>query len=274
MKKTLASKAKLNAGVEIPWLGLGVWQSARGSETYDAVRAALDAGYRHVDTAKIYGNERDVGRAIADSGVPRAEVFVTTKLWNADHGYDAAIRACQRSLEALGTSYVDLYLIHWPQPERHESWRALNALQREGKCHAIGVSNFTIAHLRQLMDTSPVAPAVNQVEMHPFLYQKELEAFCRAHHIQLEAYSPLAHGKRLDQPVLGRVAKKHGKSPAQVLIRWCLEHDFLVIPKSVRKDRIVENADVFDFELDGDDMGVLDGLNEDLRTCWDPTDVR
>ncbi len=273
MKKTLASKVKLNAGVEIPWLGLGVWQSGKGSETYDAVRAALDAGYRHIDTAKIYGNERDVGRAVKDSGIERDEIFVTTKLWNADQGYDAAMRACTRSLEALGVAYVDLYLIHWPQPERHESWRALVALQREGKCRAIGVSNFTITHLRQLMDTSPVIPAVNQVELHPFLYQKELLEFCAAQHVQLEAYSPLTHGKRLDHPVVVGIAAKHRRSPAQVLIRWCLEHDVVVIPKSVKAERIVENSRVFDFALDADDMGALDGLDEGLRTCWDPSDV-
>jgi diketogulonate reductase-like aldo/keto reductase len=275
--KTLQSKAKLlerfYPGVEIPWLGLGVWQTAKGGATYDAVRAAIDAGYRHIDTAKIYGNEADVGRAVRDSGVPRGEIFVTTKLWNADHGYDQAKRACDKSLAALELDYVDLYLIHWPEPRRIESWRALVELREAGKCRAIGVSNFTIVHLEQLLMESDVVPAINQVELHPFLYQRELIAYCASKGIHVEAYSPLAHGERLAHHEVARIAKKLAVRPAQILIRWALEHDLIVIPKSSKKARIIENSQVFDFAIAPDDVRALDALDEGLRTCWDPSSV-
>ena len=269
----LSSSATLNDGVKMPWLGLGVWQSGRGGETYDAVRAALEIGYRHVDTAKIYGNEADVGRAVRESGLPRGEVFVTTKLWNADHGYDKALRAFDTSLKTLGLEQIDLYLIHWPEARRKESWKALSKLKADGKARAIGVSNFTIAHLEELLAEGGVVPAVNQVEMHPFLWQKDLVSFCEKHRIQVEAYSPLARGARMNDKTIVAVAKKLGRTPAQVMIRWALQHRMVVIPKSVHRERIEENARVFDFAIDEGDMAKLDRLNEDLRTCWDPTDV-
>jgi diketogulonate reductase-like aldo/keto reductase len=256
----------------MPSLGLGVWQAPRGA-AYAAVRAALDAGYRHIDTAKAYGNEGDVGRAVRDSGIARERVFVTTRLWNADQGYASALRACETSLRALELDYVDLYLIHWPAPERLDSWRALVQLAGEGKCRAIGVSNFTIRHLEELARESPTPPAVNQVEFHPFLYQRELLAYCRKAGIQLEAYSPLTRGARLGHPEVARVAAKLGRTPAQVLIRWCLEHETVVIPKSITVARIRENAQVFDFAIPAEDLRSLDALYEDLHTCWDPTGV-
>ncbi len=268
----LASRTKLNNGIEIPILGLGVYQSPPGKVSRDGVKYALEFGYRLVDTARIYGNEQDVGQAIHESGIRRDEVFVTTKLWNGDHGYDSTLRAFEESLRRLGLKYVDLYLVHWPETLRQESWGAMIRLLKEGKCRAIGVSNYTIKHLEELLAGSDVVPAVNQVEFHPFLYQKKLLDYCQLHGIQLEAYSPLTRGQRLDDPKIVGLAKKHGRTPAQVLIRWALQHSLVAIPKSVRKERILENSGVFDFALSPDEMSSLDSLNEDFRTCWDPTD--
>jgi diketogulonate reductase-like aldo/keto reductase len=260
--------------VEIPVLGLGVYQSRPGAETRGAVKAALELGYRHVDTARVYGNERDVGAALAESGLPRREVFVTTKLWNADHGYDAALRAVDQSLARLGLEQVDLYLVHWPlEGLRHETWRAMERILADGKARAVGVSNYTIRHLDELAGRAKVLPAVNQVELHPFLSQCELLERCRALGIQVEGYAPLVKGQRMDHPVLVRVARKHGKTPAQVLVRWGIEHGVVTIPKSVRRERIRENADVFGFALDAEDLAALDGLDEGFRTSWDPTDA-
>ena len=266
------STVKLNNGVEIPHLGLGVYQSPPGKTTQDAVTYALECGYRLVDTARIYGNQGDVGMIVRESGLARDQVFVTTKLWNSDHGYDPTIRACEESLRRLGLSYLDLYLIHWPVPgARKETWKAMTQLVKDGKCRAIGVSNYATRHLEELLANSDVVPAVNQVEFHPFLYQRELLEYCQRHQIQLEAYSPLTRGERLNHPTVLDVAKRHGRAPAQVLIRWSLQHSVVAIPKSVRKERILENSRVFDFVLTADDMKVLDSLNEDFRTCWDPT---
>ncbi len=271
---TIASTLPLGGGVEIPILGLGVYQSRPGKETYDAVRAALALGYRHVDTARVYGNERDVGAAVRDSGIPRDQVFVTTKLWNADHGYDATLRACDASLARLGMERVDLYLVHWPvEGLRGETWRAMETLLGDGKARAIGVSNYTIRHLEELLARARVPPAVDQVEFHPFLHQRGLLDFCRARSIQIEAYAPLVKAQRMDHPAVLRVARKHRRTAAQVLVRWCLEHEVVTIPKSVHADRIRENAQVFDFALDADDLALLDGLDESYRTSWDPTDA-
>ena len=254
-------------------LGLGVFQTPPGIVTQKAVLSALKAGYRNIDTASLYGNEHDVGQAVRDSGLPREQVFVSTKLWNTDQGYDSALRACDQSLRRLGLGYIDLYLIHWPVPGlRKESWRALVELQRRGVCRAIGVSNYTVRHLRELLDGSESTPDVNQVEFNPFLYQKELLSFCNGKKIQLEAYSPLTREYRLSHPEVLEVARRCSKTPAQILIRWSLQHGLVVIPKSVRPERIKENAEVFDFEMSGPDMATLDSLNEDLHTCWDPSE--
>ncbi len=274
MDLTLQSTVKLNNGVELPRLGLGVFRAPRGEVTREAVSAALAAGYRHIDTARIYGNERDVGAAVRESGLPRQDIFVTTKLWNEDQGYDSALRACERSLKDLGLEYVDLYLVHWPVPGRRlDSWRALEKLLADGKCRAIGVSNFLEHHLDELLGKAKVVPAVNQVEQHPFLHQPSLLRYCAGKGIAVEAYSPLTKGMRLGDPRVVELARKYGKSPAQVLIRWCLEHGLVVIPKSVHAERIRENASVFDFSFSPEDLRQLDGMNEDLYTGWDPTDV-
>jgi diketogulonate reductase-like aldo/keto reductase len=272
---TIRSTAKLRGGVEMPVLGLGVWQSAPGEETQRAVAEALAAGYRHVDTARAYRNEADVGAAIRASGVPRSEIFVTTKLWNADHGYDKALRAIDRSLESLGLSQVDLYLIHWPvEGLRRDTWRAMERILADGKARAIGVSNYTTRHLDEVLQHAKVPPAVDQVEFNPFLHQRDLLAHCRRHGIQLEAYGPLVRGHKMEDPVVQRTGKKHGKTPAQVLLRWGIQHELVVIPKSVRPERIRENADLFGFELDEQDMAALDELDEGYRTSWDPTGVQ
>jgi diketogulonate reductase-like aldo/keto reductase len=270
----LRSTLKLRDGVEMPILGLGVWQAPAGEETRRAVLAALAAGYRHVDTARAYRNEADVGAAIRESGVPRREVFVTTKLWNADHGYDKALRAIDRSLETLGVEQVDLYLVHWPvEGLRHDTWRAMEAILAAGKTRSIGVSNYTVRHLDELLGRAKVPPSVNQVEFSPFLHQRALLEKCRSSGIQLEAYSPLVRGHKMDDPTIVRIARKHGRTPAQVLLRWGIQHELVVIPKSVRPERIRENADLFGFALDGEDLAALDGLDEGYRTSWDPTNV-
>jgi diketogulonate reductase-like aldo/keto reductase len=273
MPLNIGSKVKLNNGVEIPWFGLGVWQMSSW-ETVEAVGHALRTGYRHIDTATLYGNEREVGEAVRKSRISRDKVFVTTKLWNNDQGRDRAPRAFEESLKELDLGYVDLYLIHWPVKSlRQQSWDALLKLQDQGKYKALGVSNYTIRHLEELLDKSSVVPAVNQVEFHPFLYQKNLLQFCKKHGIQLEAYSPLTKGRRLKDPNLIEVAKKYKKSTAQILIRWCLQHEVVTIPKSSDKKRIEENASVFDFSISDKDMAFLDSLNMGFRSTWDPSDI-
>jgi diketogulonate reductase-like aldo/keto reductase len=263
----------LRTGAQIPQVGLGVWQAAKGATTREAVASALAHGYRHVDTARIYGNERDVGEAIRASDVPRSEVFVTTKLWNEDQGYDSALRAFDASLGRLGLDYVDLYLIHWPVAgKRKDSWRALERLFEEKKARAIGVSNFLVPHLEELFAVAKIAPAVNQIELHPFLQRRDTVALCAEKGIVVEAYSPLTRGKRLGHPAVVEIAKKTGKTPAQVLLRWGAQHGFVVLPKSVHEARIVENAALFDFTLDAAAMVKLDGLEEGLATGWDPGD--
>jgi len=265
---------ELNKGVLMPVVGLGVYQVPPGRRTRETVRSALELGYRHVDTARIYGNERDVADGIRESGIPRREVFVTTKLWNSDHGYDAALRAFDESVKRLGGDPPDLYLIHFPvQRVRADSWRALTRLYEDRRVRAIGVSNYTVRHLEELLVSSPVVPVVNQVELHPFLVQSSLRAFCRKRGILVEAYSPLVKGERMEHPTLKRIAAAHGRTPAQVLIRFCIQHGLVAIPKSVRPERMAENASVFDFALSREDMTELDQLDEDYRTDWDPTSV-
>lgn len=267
MENPLQSTIRLNNGVEMPRLGLGTFQSERGEETQNAVRWALEAGYRHIDTAAIYGNEADVGKAIRESGVAREEIFITTKLWNGDQAYEKALRAYDQSIRLLGVDQVDLYLVHWPiRGTRQEAWRALLKLYEEGRVRAIGVSNYTVRHLKELLADSPVLPAVNQFEVHAFNTRLELVGFCQSHGIVPESYSPLSRGHKLSDPRLAAIAARYGKSPAQMLIRWVLQHDMVVIPKSVRRERIVENADVFDFAIAPADMQALDGLDEQLHT--------
>lgn len=269
MMLTLGSKARLNNGLEIPRLGLGVYQSPPGKPTRHAVEYALKIGYRHIDTAKIYGNETDVGRAVKQSGIDRDEIFITTKVWNSDQGYDSTIKACNTSLKCLGLDYINLYLIHWPiKGMNNETWKAMTQLLKEGKVRAIGVSNYMINHLEEIIYNSDIVPAVNQVEFHPFLYQHELLHFCESRGIQLEAYSPLARAKRLQNPEILKLAKKYDKTSAQILIRWGLQHELVVIPKSIHYDRIKQNAEVFDFHLGTEDMTVMDSLNEDLQTVF------
>lgn len=273
MPLTIDSTITLNDGHAMPRLGLGVWQISSGKSCEAAVRAALDAGYRHIDTASFYGNEESVGKAIRACGIAREQIYVTTKLWNSDHG--KVERAFERSLSKLAVDYVDLYLIHYPVPERLRSWRVLEKLRARGLARSIGVSNFTIRHLTELMANSETVPAANQVELHPYLYQRELLDFCREKNVVIQAYSPLTHGERLDDPKLVALAQKYShpspKSPAQILIRWALQHDVVVLPKSANRQRIVEDGTVYDFAISDEDMGQLDGFNENLRTCWDPT---
>jgi diketogulonate reductase-like aldo/keto reductase len=274
MLESPTSTLALPGGVAIPVLGLGVFQARSGGETRAAVGHALHAGYRHVDTARIYGNEADVGAALREGGVPREQVFVTTKLWNADHAYDRTLAACEASLGRLGLSYVDLYLVHWPvQGLRLDTWRAMETLLDQGKCRAIGVSNYMIRHLDELLARARVKPAVNQVELSPFNYPADLVRYCQEQGIVLEAYSPLTQGMRLRHPAVVALARKHGRTAAQILIRWALEHGFVVLPKSVRKERIEENAAVFDFSLTPEEVASLDALHEGLHTGWDPTDA-
>ncbi|MGY5874958.1 MAG: aldo/keto reductase [Candidatus Thorarchaeota archaeon] len=272
MTLTIKSRVKLNNGVEIPILGLGTYLSGASRVTQTAILHALGAGYRHFDTAKFYRNEEDIGEAIRQSGIPREEIFLTTKLWNSDQGHDSTIAACNQSLQKLRVDYVDLYLIHWPVTDiRMESWKAMENLLEEGKCRAIGVCNYTIKHLKELLNNSDIVPAVNQVEFHPFLYQKALLEFCKENGIQLEAYSPLAKGRKLNEPVIASIGEHYNKTPAQILIRWALEHKLVVIPKSSKKQRIRENADVFNFSITPEDMTVLNVLDEHYRSAWDPT---
>ena len=264
----------LNNGVEIPQVGLGVFQTKEGAEVESAVRAAIDAGYRSIDTAAIYGNEAGTGKAIKASGVPREELFITTKLWNANHAYDDALRAFDESLEKLDCGYIDLYLIHWPLPMfglYTEAWSALEKLYEDKRVRAIGVSNFKPAHLENLLKNAKVVPAVNQIELHPMLQQKETRATCAEHGIIIESYSPLMQaGEVIEHPTVTKIAKAHGKTPAQVILRWHVQNGFIVIPKSVRAERIQENFDLFDFELSSDDMQAIEAMDEGRRIGADP----
>ncbi|EMN11544.1 aldo/keto reductase [Leptospira borgpetersenii] len=273
MENVLNQAVTLNNGLSMPILGLEVWKTQSGN-CREAVLNALEAGYRHIDTAKIYSNEEDVGKAIKESGIPRKEIFITTKLWNADQGSDKTRKALETSLKKLGIDQVDLYLIHFPvTSQRMDSWKELEKAYHDKLCKSIGVSNYTITHLTELLKNSEVTPTVNQVEFHPFLNQVNLFEFCKKHKIQLEAYSPLAHGQKVEDPKIAEIAKKYGKTPAQILIRWAIEQKIVVIPKSTKKERIVENSKVFDFKISEEDMKILNSLDENFRTCWDPSEV-
>ena len=266
----------LNNGVEIPQLGFGVWR-VPSDETQKAVAAALDAGYRHIDTAKLYDNEEGVGAAVRESGLDRDRVFVTSKVWNSDHGYDATLRAFDRSMDRLGFEVLDLYLIHWPRPRRNtaaDTWRALERLYLDGRVRAIGVSNFQPEHLRRLLDAAEVVPTVNQVELHPFLQQREVRAANTEAGVVTEAWSPLAKGgDLLHNPVVTDIAAEHDVAPAQVVLRWHVQIGNVVIPKSVTPERIKANIDVFGFELDEAELDRIAGLDRNGRTGPHPDDV-
>lgn len=275
MIKNLQDTTTLNNGVKMPWLGIGVFKVEEGPELVTAVKTAIKHGYRSVDTAAIYENEEGVGKGIQEgleeAGISREELFVTSKVWNADLGYESTIAAFETSLNKLGLEYLDLYLIHWPVEGKYkDAWKALETLYKEGRVKAIGVSNFQIHHLEELMKDAEIKPMVNQVERHPRLTQKDLQAFCQNNDIQLEAWSPLMQGQLLSNEVLQEIADKHNKSVAQIILRWDLQQGVVIIPKSTKEHRIIENANVFDFELTKEEMQIIDDLNQNYRVGPDP----
>ncbi|MCM3158820.1 glyoxal/methylglyoxal reductase [Bacillus subtilis] len=274
MPTSLKDTVKLHNGVEMPWFGLGVFKVENGNEATESVKAAIKNGYRSIDTAAIYKNEEGVGIGIKESGVAREELFITSKVWNEDQGYETTLAAFEKSLERLQLDYLDLYLIHWPGKDKYkDTWRALEKLYKDGKIRAIGVSNFQVHHLEELLKDAEIKPMVNQVEFHPRLTQKELRDYCKAQGIQLEAWSPLMQGQLLDNEVLTQIAEKHNKSVAQVILRWDLQHEVVTIPKSIKEHRIIENADIFDFELSQEDMAKIDALNKDERVGPNPDEL-
>lgn len=261
----------LNNGLQMPWLGFGVYQIPDGDEVANAIHKALEVGYRSIDTASVYKNEKGVGRAIRETDIPREEIFLTTKVWNEDLRKNRTAAAFEESLDRLGVDYVDLYLVHWPVADRYlEAWREMEKIYQSGRARAIGLSNFMVHHLKDILSRCEVKPAVNQVEFHPWLVQPELLAFCKEQHIQLEAWSPLMQGKITEVPVINELAKKYGKTPAQIVLRWDIQHGVVTIPKSSKPHRIQENAQLFDFELSAEDMARLDALDQHKRIGPDP----
>jgi methylglyoxal/glyoxal reductase len=274
MSFDIASKVELNNGVKMPRFGLGTYRLSPGDETYDAVRTALEVGYRLIDTASFYANEIDVGRAIRDSGLDRDEVFVTTKLYNHDQGYPEALKAFENSERRIDVGTIDLFLIHWPVLAlRQRSWKALETLLREGRCRCIGVSNYTVAHLNELETYAEFIPAVNQVELSPFLQQTKLVDACRSMGVQVESYSPLARGKRFGHQGLRGIADSHARSPAQVMLRWGMQKGHVIIPKAASREHVIENAGIFDFALSDAEMEEMEGFESGLRVSWDPSGV-
>jgi diketogulonate reductase-like aldo/keto reductase len=277
------STVKLNNGVDMPVIGFGTYKIPEGSEVETAVKLALEAGYRMIDTATKYENEAGIGKALDRYGLLREEFFVSTKVWNADQGYESTLKAIDESLQKLGLSYVDLYLVHWPTAgdpninqsinKREETWRAMEEIYKSGKAKAIGVSNYTMGHLEEMKAYATIMPAVNQVEFHPFLFQDGLLNYCKKNNIILEAYCPLARAKRLEEKHILEIARKYNKTGAEILIRWSLQHGAVPIPKSVHDERIKENINVFDFELREEDMKTLDGLDENMRIAPDPINL-
>jgi diketogulonate reductase-like aldo/keto reductase len=274
MELDIRSTIKLNNKVEMPLFGLGTWP-LKGRSAYNAVLWALDIGYSLIDTASFYGNESEIGDALKDTKIERKDIFITTKVWNSEQGYGNTIDAFNKSLKRLKLEYIDLYLMHWPVSGlRNETWRALEKIYDGGRVRAIGVSNFTIRHLKELLETSSSIPMVNQIEFSPFLFQKELMEYCQAKKIAVEAYTPLTRGRKFKNKVVINISQKWDKTPAQVLIRWGLQHKIIEIPKTGSKEHLIENADVFNFYLDDDDMFQLDNLNEDYRLVDDPHRIR
>lgn len=267
----LSSYSVLNNGVKMPWLGLGTYKVEDGQQVENAVKFALKHGYRSIDTASFYDNEAGIGKAIKESDVSREEIFVTTKVWNDMHGYDKTIQSFEESRKKLGLEYIDLFLIHWPVPGKYlDTWKAMEKLYKDGLIRAIGVCNFKEHHLDVLLQNCEIKPTVNQVELHPQFSQKGLRDYCKKHEIQVEAWAPLMKGIILSNPIINKIAEKHGKTPAQVVLRWHLQNEVVIIPKSVKEHRIVENANIFDFQLDGEDMNQIDSLNKDERIGKDP----
>ena len=271
----LQSTTTLHNGIHMPWFGLGVFKVEEGQELIEAVKQAIKHGYRSIDTAAIYGNEAGVGQAIAEAlqenGLKREDLFLTSKVWNADLGYEETLAAFDTTMNKLGLEVLDLYLIHWPKAGKYKgAWKAMEELYAAGRIRAIGVSNFQIHHLQDLMQDAQVKPMVNQVEYHPRLTQDELRAFCKQHGIQLEAWSPLMQGELLDNPVLAEIAASKGKSIAQVILRWDLQNGVVTIPKSTKEHRIIENAAIFDFTLSTEEMERISSLNENVRVGPDP----
>ncbi|TGA98837.1 aldo/keto reductase [Sporolactobacillus shoreae] len=272
---SIADTVTLNNGVKMPWLGLGVFRVEDQIEAANSVKAAIKAGYRSIDTAAIYQNEEGVGQgireALKETGLKREDLFITSKLWNADQGYDSALKAYQTSLDKLGLDYLDLYLIHWPVKGKYkDSWKAMEHLYNEGKIRAIGVSNFQIHHLEDLLKDAEVTPVINQVERHPRLTQQPLKIFSESHGIRLEAWAPLMVGGLFENETIVRIAEKHQKTPAQIILRWHIQDGVVSIPKSTKEHRIIENGNLFDFELSEDEMNAIQALNQDHRTGPDP----
>ena len=271
MINSIKDCTQLNNGLEMPWLGFGVFQIDDGQKVEQAVLSALEVGYRSIDTATVYKNESGVGKALRESGVPREDIFLTTKVWNSDQRARRTMAAFEESLERLDTEYVDLYLVHWPVMGHYEeTWQVMEEIYKNGRAKAIGVSNFQIHHLEDILKDAHVVPAVNQIEYHPFLAQPELLSFCQKNKIQVEAWSPLMQGQIVNVPVVQELAAKYNKTPAQIALRWNLQHDVVTIPKSVRPSRIAENAQIFDFELSQEDMNLLDTLDAGKRVGPDP----
>ena len=261
----------LNNGLNMPWLGFGVHRINDGQEVEQAVRSALEIGYRSIDTATVYENESGVGKAIRESGIPREEIFLTTKVWNDDMRAMRTLAAFEESLERLDTEYVDLYLVHWPVKGYYkDTWQEMEKIYQSGRAKAIGVSNFLVHHLEDLLSVSQIVPSVNQVEFHPFLVQPDVLKFCQSHKIQVEAWSPLMQGKIVTEQSVQKLAEKYHKTPAQIVLRWDLQHKVVTIPKSTHSNRIVENTQIFDFEVSQEDMNILDSLDEGKRIGPDP----
>lgn len=274
MIKNLQDMVTLNNDVEMPGFGLGVFKVEEGTDTVATVKTGLNLGYRLIDTAAMYENETGVGQAIQESGVPREEIFITSKVRNEDHGYDNTLKAFDETLRKLGTDYLDLYLIHWPIPGKYkDTWRAIEKIYEDGRVRAIGVSNFHVHHLEELLKDAKIVPAVNQIEYHPHLTQEDLLLFCKENGIQMQAWSPLKRGQIVDVPEIKEIADKYGKTAAQIVLRWDIQNGVLTIPKSVNKNRLQENTAIFDFELTVEEMQKLNGLNKNDRAGSNPDDL-